>query len=241
MAYLFGYALLLSIVLGVVSCIKRNEIPNDYSVSESLLQEPLQSPIKDEPFNVSYGGVGYAIEPVFDYVLYGLVVSYRHHDGDSMLHKLWNDHLNMADVCVVWSDNANPSMLRQLNIWNGQFTCNIKTNNPLAWSQFNMDQLSNNHLISENDYIRSQIEELRVGDQIRVKGKLAAYGSLGGGKRGTSTTRTDTGNGACETIYVEDFQILKSMPSIWRSLLLLSYFAIPLCLIGYVMAPHRGR
>jgi hypothetical protein len=27
--------------------------------------------------------------------------------------------------------------------------------------------------------------------------------------RGTSTVRTDTGNGACETIYVSEFQILK--------------------------------
>ena len=23
-----------------------------------------------------------------------------------MLHRLWNDHLNVADLCVIWGNNA---------------------------------------------------------------------------------------------------------------------------------------
>jgi len=52
--------------------------------------------------------------------------------------------------------------------------------------------------------------ETSVGDQIYFKGYLAEYAhSNRTFTRGTSTSRTDTGNGACETVYVEDYQILR--------------------------------
>ena len=40
-----------------------------------------------------------------------------------------------------------------------------------------------------------------------MRGWLAGYSNDDGFRRGTSTTRDDTGNGACETIYVDEFQI----------------------------------
>jgi len=46
---------------------------------------------------------------------------------------------------------------------------------------------------------------------VRLKGYLARYSHGGGFERGTSTTRNDTGNGACETIYIEDVQITARM------------------------------
>ena len=57
---------------------------------------------------------------------------------------------------------------------------------------------------------------LQVGDQIQVDGLLASYGNGGGYQRGTSTVRTDTGNGACETIFVKSVSVLAEMQSIWR-------------------------
>ena len=86
----------------------------------------------------------------------------------------------------------------------------------VAWDAFNMQQLSNNHLISDDEYIRKQVQKIRIGDQIRVRGYLAGYTAGGGSKRGTSTTRTDTGDGACETIYVEQFRIIEPATSYWR-------------------------
>ena len=65
---------------------------------------------------VPYAGVDYRVEPLFSYELYGLVVSYRQHDGESSMHRWSNDHLNMADVCVVWSDTAFSPTLRKLEV-----------------------------------------------------------------------------------------------------------------------------
>ena len=63
-----------------------------------------------------YAGVDYRVEPLFSYELYGLVVSYRQHDGESSMHRWSNDHLNMADVCVVWSDTAFSPTLTQARL-----------------------------------------------------------------------------------------------------------------------------
>ena len=60
------------------------------------------------------------------------------------------------------------------------------------------------------------MKKIRIGDQIRVRGFLASYLSDGTSRRGTSTTRTDKGNGACETIYVKGFEIVRAATSYWR-------------------------
>lgn len=156
-----------------------------------------------------------------------------------MLHKLWNDHLNASDVCVVWSDNAFDLNLNDYSFWNGQFTCNIKTSDSAAWARFDMKQLSNNHLLSNDELIRNKIKELSVGDQIYIKGWLSEYTSEGGGKRGTSITREDTGNGACETIFVTEFEILRASTNPWRKLMYLSLFLCFGTTLYHFFSPYR--
>ena len=81
----------------------------------------------------------------------------------------------MLDVCVVWGDNVVNPRLDKISFWNGIFTCNVKTRDREAWELFDMRSLSNNHLISDREVIRGAVRDIRIGDQIRVRGKLAAY------------------------------------------------------------------
>ena len=166
-----------SAVTLVIAFVNRNDIPGAIDFHPKLEDEPRQRPIAQAPMTVPYAGVDYRVEPLFSYELYGLVVSYRQHDGESSMHRWSNDHLNMADVCVVWSDTAFSPTLQKLKFWNGIFTCNVQTRDSVAWSQFKMNQLSNNHLISADEYIRDRVGEIRVGDQIRIKGSLVRYGA----------------------------------------------------------------
>ena len=105
-----------------------------------------------------------------------------------------------------------------------------KARDTVAWASFDMNQLSNNHLLSDDGDIRDRVRKIRIGDQIRVRGYLASYESPGG-LRGTSTTRTDKGDGACETIYVERFEILRAATSFWR----LSMWASLAVLLGALL------
>jgi len=217
----------------------RNDIPGALAFHPGLDHEPKQRALTKAPLTVPYAGVDYRVEPLYDYELYGLVVSYRLHDGESSMHRWSNDHLNMADVCVVWSDTAFSEHLGKLDFWNGIFTCNVQTRDSIAWSHFKMNQLSNNHLISEDPFIRERVEEIRVGDQIRVKGWLARYGAVGGGLRGTSATREDSGDGACETIYVHEFTIVEPGFSPWRVAMYLSLATLVVALLVHFALPYR--
>jgi hypothetical protein len=102
-----------------------------------------------------------------------------------------------------------------------------------------MTKLSNNHLISDDEVVRDQVRDIQVGDQIRVRGYLASYSSAQGGKRGTSTTRLDTGNGACETLYIDRFEIIQPATNYWR---ISMYVSLALLLTGlfiHFKRPYR--
>ena len=217
----------------------RNDLPDSIDYVPEIEAEPVQATTRKAAFDVLFNDVVYRVEPEYSYDLTGMVVSYRHHDNNSRMHRLANDHLNMLDVCVVWGDNTTEAQLQELQFWNGIFTCNVKTRNQVAWDSFDMNQLSNNHLISDDSRIRDEVKSIKVGDQIRVRGFLAGYSSAGVGRRGTSTTRTDTGNGACETIYVEKFDIVRSAFSAWRASMYVSAGVLLLSLIVHFRRPYR--
>jgi hypothetical protein len=234
-AVMIGSALTL-----LVAFWNRNDLPGTIDFHPNLKDEPRQRPVDKRPMTVSYAGVDYRVEPLHSYELYGLVVSYRQHDGESSMHRWSNDHLNMADVCVVWSDTAFSPTLAELDFWNGIFTCNVQTRDSIAWANFKMNQLSNNHLLSADPFIRDRVSDIRVGDQIRLKGSLVRYGAAGGGSmRGTSTTRDDTGDGACETILVDELEIVVSGVSWWRRTMYVSLLLLVATLAVHFMLPYR--
>ena len=76
-----------------------------------------------------------------------------------------------------------------------------------------------------------------TGDYIRFKGLLASYQNPGNGfSRGTSTVRTDTGNGACETVYLSEFEVIRKANARMRSLYQFAKWFTILAMIGYVVA-----
>ena len=100
-----------SFVWLLVSFWNRNELPRDIDLLPALQDEPLQTPTSRQDFDVRFNDVDYRVEPEYEYELHGLIVSFRHHDGESRMHRQASDHLNMLDVCVVWGDNAaNPAI-----------------------------------------------------------------------------------------------------------------------------------
>lgn len=218
---------------------KRNALPSAIDVDSAVLEDPDQAPSREPPFDVEFNSVSYRVEPQFRYALTGLVVSYRQHDGKSRMHRRANDHLNMLDVCVVWGGNVDPELLSHFDFWNGIFTCNVKTRSTEAWQAFDMTELSNNHLVSDDPYVRQQAGKLRIGDQVRIEGWLSSYGTGEGAMRGTSTTRDDTGNGACETIYVSRIEILQRPRSAWRIAMWVALATLVISLAAYFKQPYR--
>ena len=233
-----GFVVVLSIVVLVVAFWNRNAIPADIDYVDAIHDEPRQPPTRKPGFDVVYNETRYRVEPEFDYDITGMVVSYRHHDGNSRMHRRANDHLNMLDVCVIWGENLENPRLDKIDFWNGIFSCIVKTRDGLAWQAFDIYKLSNNHLISDREGVREQVTGLRIGDQIRIRGYLASYTNPAGVTRGTSTTRLDTGDGACETIYVEKFDILRPARIGWRMTMWVALLSLIASLVWYFRQPY---
>jgi len=230
-----------SLALLIPAFMLRNSFPDPVDRQYEPLAPPVQSRSSETGFQTAYGSTGYAVEPLYDYELTGLVVSRAFHNAKFGLHRKWNDHLNVADLCVVWGHNASTLDLNAFDFWNGQFTCNISTQSSQDWGAFKANELSNNHLLADDDAIREQIQAVNIGDRIHLQGWLSRYGNDQGFSRNTSTTREDTGNGACETIFIRQFEILDSMDNGWRTAYSISLFAVLGTAVTWLVAVGRGH
>jgi hypothetical protein len=65
---------------------------------------------------------------------------------------------------------------------------------------------ANMHMIPANDEARRELDRVREGEVIHLEGFLVDASRPGGWRWKTSMTRDDTGNGACELVYVESVQ-----------------------------------
>jgi len=233
------YGVLISGLILIVSFWNRHAWPDNLPLAEALAFEPKQSPVNQALQTVQYNDLTFTVQPRFSYELSGLVVSKRVHEADykGSLHGLSQDYLNVADLCVVWGESADPSILKHFSFSNGQFTCNFQTRSDEAWQAFNPEQLSNNHVLAVDESVRKTLAEATIGDQIVLRGYLADYTNPKGFLRKTSTTRTDTGNGACETIWVEQASIIGTMQSRWRIMLWVSLVVFVFFLGLYIRQP----
>lgn len=222
-----------------------HRLPAPATLLPQLQQEPLQKPVRQAAFTEEAGGVTYQIQPLYSYEIQGLVVS-RHH-ADSWwdwIHAANADNLNVADLCMLWGDNAQSGVYRDISFSSGQWTCDFSTSSQGAYEAFNQAQISNNHLLTIDRQLMTRIRQMRPGDQIRLKGYLAEYRHTANGVarfRGTSTVRTDTGNGACETLYVTEADILQPAPPLWRQLAWGAGIGLLLGLLAWFVSPHRSR
>ncbi|MDB5801662.1 MAG: hypothetical protein JWL63_2601 [Rhodocyclales bacterium] len=236
------WVLMCSALFFGVALWQSNALPPSSALDASLQDEPLQRAVGKPAFETTVGDIAYTVQPLYSYDLAGLVVS--RHATDSWwdyIHREWNDALNIADICVVWGNNARNGAYSKISFSNGQFTCNWSTSSSEDFAAFDQDAVSNNHLLSDNADVIRRIRKVRVGDQVRFRGYLAEYSHNHGFpfKRGTSIVRTDTGNGACETVYVESFEILQEGGGPWRKLSWLAGAMIVLSLIAWFFQPAR--
>lgn len=192
------------------------KLPEPDEVLPELLQEPKQGPTSHARFSFEYRGLGYEVQPVASYELYGMVVSHNdihgiadaYHDDDSV---------DTRDLCVIWGPNLEQDDYLRITFENTSTWCH--------WSwrsddiRFSPQAISNNHLVTDSDALRASLETVHVGDQVHFSGMLVNYRDLRHPEywRPSSTSRSDSGAGACEVVFFEDFQVLKPHASVaWR-------------------------
>lgn len=185
-------------------------LPPAAELASSVAEAPRQQPSKDPPFEVTAQGVNYLVQPRYRYEMDAVVVSLHQSDAwwDSA-HEQWSDHINLLDICVVWGSSATSGAFRQVSFSNTQFECYWSWRGDVA---FDNTEAANVHLVTADPALGKRLKALRVGDQIRLGGQLVNYTTRKNGQtlgtRVSSESRTDSGPGACEVLYVTDARLL---------------------------------
>lgn len=239
---LIKYTLLVSLVLFGFSFWLYDELPSPRQINPALAEAPVVTPTTTQAFIAHTGKKQYLIEPVQEYELYGLVVSKHNARGwRGQIHKEVGDHINVADLCVLWGANVTEGHYQGASFSSAQFTCYVMP----ADRAFNPALFSNNHMLSDDKQLIRQLHNIEIGDQIRLKGYLANYSKYQRGKwvkiRDTDLTIGGYGRTACETIYTTQIEVLKKNRNIWQWLYWLSLTGIIGSIIGWFCIPQRAH
>lgn len=221
---LFGGAITLA--LGMRN---KGSLPHADEMVPEVHRAPMQSDTSRAPFSFSYRGSSYTVTPQAEYEISGVVVTHNNISGIGDAYHT-SDSVDMKDVCVVWGSNVLNDNYRSMKYASEPWTCVIETQDSTVWNRFFPDELSNNHLLAADEAVQQRIRSVRVGDQIHFRGMLVDYcpAQYPEMVRHSSLVRTDTGNGACEVVFVEDFQILKRATPGWYLVYSLGWWSLGL-------------
>ena len=120
------------------------------------------------------------------------------------------------DVGLIWGAFAEPRYLEHMSFHLSKRYFSFKYAPgpggqplPLQHEKF----FTNSHLIASSDNVRARFDEVKIGDLITLHGQLvdveirdAETDAVQLSSR-TSLSRSDTGNGACEQVWVEKIEI----------------------------------
>jgi hypothetical protein len=225
------------LLLAVASWWMKDELPDPRKLQLGELDEPVQTRVRKPPIDTNVNGVDYRIQPRYAYELNAVVVSLHHSDTWwDYAHKAWGDHVNVMDLCVAWGDSVRSGAYRDVSFSNNQWECNWSYSSERAHKQFSGAQASNNHIVTDDPALAKSLRNIRVGDQVRLRGYLVDYTIFKDGRplgtRVSSETRTDSGPGACEVLYIDGFENVASPNRAWRTAM---WSALGVLLFGLVL------
>ena len=122
-----------------------------------------------------------------------------------------------VDLALGWGPMSDQSVLDQVSITQSMrfYWFEYKLPPPISKEEI-ISHSTNLHVIPATAAIAAQCKSVRVGALVHLSGDLVeATGSEIGTWR-SSLSRTDTGNGACELMWVTDFSILSATGSASR-------------------------
>jgi len=118
-------------------------------------------------------------------------------------------NLSPIDLALGWGNMSDESILEKIKIsQSGRFYRWQVKSFPIPRREIETHS-ANMHLIPASDSVKSDIARVREGDIIDITGSLVnAISNEDGWEWKSSLTRTDTGNGACELIWVESLEVV---------------------------------
>jgi len=174
--------------------------PITYPPGVLIPNDPSQQPPRNE---TAFAYKDFQIKPLATFAIDARVLHrkiYRYDPGAA---------LAPVDLAVGWGAMSDQTVLDRLDVsqasrfyfyeWQGQ--------PPIPREEI-VSHSSNLHLIPQNDEIASECKSLRTGELVHLSGLLVEATGPAIGTLRSSLSRTDSGRGACEIVWVEEIHKL---------------------------------
>jgi hypothetical protein len=192
------------VVLGPAGCGPRPVSEDAGPIDVS--QPPEQTAVDGaDPIRLEGGGFEFVLTPLAHYVLRGVVVSRESYRMG------WNAELSPCDVAVVWGELAVGDAWHKLAWsqggrwyfwkWHGQ--------QPFA-NGLILSNSSNTHVVPASSNLARAARALSAGDIAELTGELVRIDGRKGQQKvvwKSSLSRTDTGDGSCELLYLRRLRV----------------------------------
>jgi hypothetical protein len=115
--------------------------------------------------------------------------------------------LSPTDLAVGWGRMSDSAVLRHIDIsQSGRFYYWRTKAFPIPRREIETHS-ANMHMIPADAAVAYQLKRVRAGDVVSLDGMLVEADKANGWRWRSSLTRDDTGDGACELVYVESLYI----------------------------------
>ena len=122
------------------------------------------------------------------------------------------------DLAVGWGPMSDQQVLDRLRVSQSMrfFWYEYKVPPPIAVEQI-VSHATNIHIIPSTPELSSRCKALRSGALVHLSGELVEATGPQIGTWRSSLSRTDSGNGACELLYLEDLDVLSADAALHKS------------------------
>ena len=114
-----------------------------------------------------------------------------------------------VDLAIGWGPMSDQAVLDQLTISQAARFFYYEYRQPPIPQEAIISHATNVHVIPSTPEIEARCKGLRSGELIHLSGLLVEAAGNGLGTWRSSLTRTDSGNGACELVWVEQLEKLE--------------------------------
>jgi hypothetical protein len=191
---MFGMAVIA--IIGLTMFSGRVEYPAGTAVAAKPVQHTYLLPAAGRQLDE------YTIRPVAEFRIEALVLSTKHYFWRS------DSKLSEVDLALGWGPMSNDAVLSELRIWQSGRWYYYRWQDQPPISPGDIRRHSTNlHTVPANEDVRRQLRNIRAGQVVSLEGELINISRADGWHWNSSTSRTDSGNGACELMWVESVVI----------------------------------
>jgi hypothetical protein len=169
-------------------------------ISITVKRDPIQSETSKRKFTIDH----FNVEPLYDYSVQALVLSKKEYTNGK------EGELSKYDLALGWKEMSKMENVKKINITQRKRWYFWKVKEMFMPRKDIEHNSANHHIIPSNKLVELKLEEVNKHDVVELKGHLVKITDQEDKQWfwKSSTSRTDTGDGACELFYVTDIVIV---------------------------------